>query len=98
MLGARNSSQKDGFFTKGRLNNLDVSYSSQSYFGLPRQNIRNTSDRITQFKQTLRDVESIFKDIGGYEMKYQEFKKIRRKAGSEKFNHLCADTARKTRR
>ena len=45
MLGAQNSSQIDEFFTGGRHENLDVYYISQSYFGLPRQSIRNNSDR-----------------------------------------------------
>ena len=39
MLGARNSSQIDEFFTRGRHEGLDVYYISQSYFGLPRQSI-----------------------------------------------------------
>ena len=29
------------------------------------------------------------KDIAGYDMEYSEFKKICRKAWSEKFNYLC---------
>ena len=33
MLGARNSSQIDEFLTRGRHENLDVYYISQSYFG-----------------------------------------------------------------
>ena len=45
MLEARNSSQIDEFFTRGRHEHLDVYYISQSYFGLPRQSIRNNSDR-----------------------------------------------------
>ena len=57
MLGARNSSQVDEFFTRGRHKDLDVYYISQSYFGLPRQSIRNNNDRLILFKQTLRDVE-----------------------------------------
>ena len=44
MLGAENSSQKDEFFTRGRHEDLDVYYISQSYFALPRQSIRNISD------------------------------------------------------
>ena len=36
MLGARNSFQKDEFFTRGKREKLDVYYISQSYFGLPR--------------------------------------------------------------
>ena len=91
MLGAKNSSQKDGFFTRGRHENLDVYYISQSYFALPRQSIRNNSDRLILFKQTLRDVQSMYYDIGAYDMKYEEFKEICHKAWNERFNCLCID-------
>ena len=75
MLGARNFSQKVEFLTRGRHEDLDVCYISQSYFGLPRQSIRNNSDRLVLFKQTLRDVQNMHYDIGAYDMKYDEFKK-----------------------
>ena len=91
MLGAQNSSQIDEFYTRGRHENLNVSYISHSYFGLPRQSIRNNSDRKILFKQTLRDVEIMYKDIGGYDLKYDESKEMCRKAWSEKFNYLCID-------
>ena len=68
MLGAKNSSQIDEFFTRGRHEGLDVYYISQSYFALPRQSIRNNSDRLILFKQTLRDVQSMYYDIGAYEI------------------------------
>ena len=42
MLGARNSSEIDEFFSRGRHEDLDVYYISQSCFGLPRQSIRIT--------------------------------------------------------
>ena len=69
MLGARNCSQIDEFFTRGRHEDLNVYYISQSYFGLPGQSIRNNSDRLILFKQTLRDVQSMYYDIGAYDMK-----------------------------
>ena len=50
MLGARNNSQIDEFFTKRRHEILDVYYISQSYFALPRQSIRNNSDSLILFK------------------------------------------------
>ena len=53
MLGARNSSRIDEFFKRGRHENLDVYYISESYFGLPRQSIKNNSDRSILFEQTL---------------------------------------------
>ena len=64
MLGDRNSSQIEDFFTRGRHEDLDVYYISQSYFALPRQSIRNNSDRLILFKQTLRDVQSMYYGIG----------------------------------
>ena len=89
MLGAKNSSQIDEFFTRGRHEDLDVYYISQSYFALPRQSIRNNSDRLILFKQTLRDVQSMYYDIGAYDMKYDEFKEMCHKAWSERYNYLC---------
>ena len=94
MLGARNSSQIDEFFTRGRHENIDVYYISQSYFGLPRQSIRNNSDRLILFKQTLRDVQSMYYDIGAYDMNYDEFKEMCHKAWDEKYNYLCIDMAK----
>ena len=57
MLGTRNCSPLGEFFKRRRHEDLDVYYISQSYFGLPRQSIRNNSDRLILFKQTLRDVQ-----------------------------------------
>ena len=54
MLVARSSSQKDEFSTRSRHEDLDVYYISQSYFGLPRQSIRDNSDRLILLKQKLR--------------------------------------------
>ena len=91
MLWAKNSSQIDEFFTRGRHEDLDVYYISQSYFALPRQSIRNNSDRLILFKQTLRDVQIMYYDIGAYDMKYDEFKEMCHKAWDERFNYLCID-------
>ena len=94
MLGDKNSSQIDEFFTRGRHEDLDVYYISQSYFGLPRQSIRNNSDRLILFKQTLRDVQSMYYDIGAYDMNYDEFKLMCHKAWDEEYNYLCIDVTR----
>ena len=91
MLGAKNSSQIDEFFTRGRHEDLDVYYISQSHFALPRQSIRNNSDRLILFKQTLRDVQSMYYDIGAYDMNYDEFRQMCHKAWDEKYNYLCID-------
>ena len=33
----------------------------------------------------------MYKDIGGYDMKYDDFREMCRKTWSEKINHLCND-------
>ena len=43
------------------------------------------------FKQTLGDVQSIYYDVGAYDMKYDDFKEMCFKTWSEKFNYLCID-------
>ena len=84
MIGARNSCQIDESYTRRRHQNLDVCYISESYFGFPRQSIRNNSDSLILFKQTLRDVQSMYKDVGGYGMRYDEIEEICRELWSEK--------------
>ena len=91
MLGAENSCQIDDFLTRRRHEDLDVYYISQSYFALPRQSIRKNSDRLIVFKQTLRNVQSMYHDIGAFDMIYDEFKEMCRVAWGEKFNYLCID-------
>ena len=59
VLGSTNSRFIDQFFIRGRHNNLDIYYLSQSYFDLPKRTIRNNSNRIILFNQTLKDIEHI---------------------------------------
>ena len=84
------SNQKllDPFFTRERHNDLDVYYLSQSYFDLPKRTIRNNSNIIFLFQQTLKDVEHIYRDIAGFDMSYDEFNSLCREAWREKYNYL----------
>ena len=59
ILGSSNSRFIDQFFIRGRHNNLDIYYLSQSYFDLPKRTIRNNSNKIILFNQTLKDIEHI---------------------------------------
>ena len=59
ILGSSNSRFIDQFFIRGRHNNLDIYYLSQSYFDLPNRTIRNNSKKIILFNQTLKDIEHI---------------------------------------
>ena len=85
-----NSSQQltDPFFTRGRHNDLDVYYLSQSYFDFPKRTIRNNSNITVLFQQTLKDVEHIYRDIAGFDMSYDEFKSLCKEAWRDKYNYL----------
>ena len=84
------TSQKiiDPFFIGGRHNDLDVYYLSQSYFDLPKRTIRNNSNIIILFQQTLKDVEHIYRDIAGFDLSYDEFKSLCKEAWRDKYNYL----------
>ena len=95
ILGSSNSRFIDQFFISGRHNNLDIYYLSQSYFDLPKRTIRNNSNKIILFNQTLKDIEHIYRDVAGYDMNYDEFKELCRKSWDEDYNYLCIDRSKK---
>ena len=54
ILGSSNSRFIDQFFIRGRHNNLEIYYLSQSYFDLPKRTIRKNSNKFILFNQTLK--------------------------------------------
>ena len=68
ILGSSNSRFIDRFFIRGRHNNLDIYYVSQSYFDLSKRTIRNKSNKFILFNQTLQDIEHIYREVAGYDM------------------------------
>ena len=97
ILGSSNSKFIDQFFIRGRHNNLDIYYLSQSYFDLPKRTIRNNSNKIILFNQTLKDFEHIYRDVAGYDMNYDQFKELSRKSWEEDYNYLYIDRSKKKR-
>ena len=95
VLGSTNSRFIYQFFIRGRHNNLDIYYLSQSYFDLPKRTIRNNSNKIILFNQTLKDVEHIYRDVAGYDMNYDEFKDLCRKSWEDDYNYLYIDRSKK---
>ena len=95
ILGSSNSRFIDQFFIRGRHNNLDKYYLSQSYFDLTKRTIRNNSNKIILFNQTLKDIEHIYRDVAGYDMTYDEFKDLCRKSWEEGYNYLYIDRSKK---
>ena len=78
----------DPFFTRGRHSDIDVYYLAQSYFDLPKRSIRNNSNIVILFKQTLKDVENLHRDIAGFDMSYDEFKKLCKESWTDEYNYL----------
>ena len=95
ILGSSNSRFIDQFFIRGRHNNLDIYYLSQSYFDLPKRTIRNSSNKIILFNQTLKDIERKYRDVAGYDMNFDEFKDLCRKSWEEDYNYLYIDRSEK---
>ena len=91
MLLSKPESNIDLFFTRGRHNNIDTYYISQSYFHLPKNAIRNNSNIIILFKQTLRDIILLFHDIAGLDMNLEEWKQLCRKAWENDYDYLQID-------
>ena len=88
ILGSSNSRYIDQFFIRGRHNNLDIYCLSQSYFDLPKRTIRNNSNKIILFNQTLKDIEHIYRDVAGHDMNYDELKDLCRKSWEEDYNYF----------
>ena len=72
MLLSKQESKIDLFFTRGRHNNIDIYYISQSCLHLPKNTIGNDSDIIILFKKTLRDIILLFHDIAGLNTNLEE--------------------------
>ena len=80
MLLSKQASKFDLFFTRSRHQNIAIYYTSQSDFHLPNDTIRNDSNKIVLFKQTLKDILLLFLDIAGPDLNLQEWKQLCGKA------------------
>ena len=88
MLLSKQENNIDLFFTRGRQNNINLYYISQSYFHRPGNPIRNNSSMISLYKQTLRDIILLFHDIAGLDMNLEEWNQFCRKAWENDYDYL----------
>ena len=58
------------------------------YFDLPKRTIRSESNIKFLFRQTLKEVDHIYRDIAGFDMSYDEFESLSSEAWKEKDNYL----------
>ena len=57
--------------------------------------MRNKSNKIFLCIQTLKDTENFHRDVGGYDMSYDEFNYLCRKSWEEEYIYLCFDRPKK---
>ena len=73
-LGSQN--KIEAFYTRGRQNNCQTMYISQSYFRLPRHTIRGNANFIILFSQDAKNLQHIYADHCDGDMSLDEFKKF----------------------
>ena len=73
-LGPQNKAE--AYYTRGRQNNCDTFYISQSYFRLPRHSVRENSNFIILFPQDAKNLHHIYADHCEGDMSLEEFKRF----------------------
>ena len=68
ILGSTKGKYIDQFFKKGRHKNLNIYYLSEFNCDLPERTLRNNTDKSIFLNQTLKDIENIYRDVGGNDM------------------------------
>ena len=91
MLLSKQNSNIDLFFTRRRHSKIDIYYISQNYFHLPKNTIRNNSNIILLFTQTLRDIILLFHDIAALDMKLEDWKQLCRKVWENGYDYSQRD-------
>ena len=79
------------FFTRGRHQNLDIYYISQSWYELTKNIIRNNCSRIMLLSQTLKDITMIYNDISGLLMSFSKWPKFCRESWQKRYNYTQTD-------
>ena len=75
MLGPQ--SKAEAYYTRGRHNNFDVFYISQSYFRLPRQTVRENANFFVFFLQDKNNLSHIYNDhCASDDISYETFTKF----------------------
>ena len=88
-LGPQNKAE--AYYTRGRQNNCDSFYISQSYFRLPRHSIRENMNFLILFPQDVRNLSHIYADHCDGDMTLKEFKSFCRQVWSNNHHFVTID-------
>ena len=82
-------------FHRSRHYKADIYYLSQSYFDSPQGTIRNDGNKIILLNQTFKFKENKYRDVCLYDMSYDDYKRLCRKAWEDECFYLCIDSLEK---
>ena len=88
-LGPQNKAE--AYYTRGRQNNCDTFYISQSYFRLPRHSIRGNMNLLILFPQDVKNLSHIHADHCEGDMTLNEFKSFCKQVWSTLHNFVVID-------
>ena len=83
------------YYVRGRHSNVDCFYLSQNYFRLPRQTIRENANFLCLFPQDLKNLNPIYSDHVGDDMKKDEFRKFCKKCWDKPHGFAVIDLTSK---
>ena len=86
MLLSKQASNIDLIFTRGRHNNIDRFYPSQSFVRVPENTIRLNFVTNILFKQIPKDIILLFHDIAGLDVILSDWKHLCRKAWANEYD------------
>ena len=81
-------SKAEAYYTRGRQNNCDTFYISQSYFRLPRHTVRENANFIVLFPQDAKNLNHIHADHCDGDMDIKEFKSFCRRVWESGPHHF----------
>ena len=87
----KNQEIMSAYYTRGRHNNCNSIYLSQSWFDLPKKTIRNNSNFIILFKLNKRDKDLIYSDLFSNTLEKEDFTFIINKQWNTKYKYIAFD-------
>jgi hypothetical protein len=87
-INEKNQNIMEKYFTRGRHQNVNVIYLSQSWFDLDKRSIRANSNYVILFKLNKRDKSLIYSDLLSNEIELDEFNDLT-KVWQKKYGYLA---------
>ena len=91
-VNMKNQSVMEEYFTRGRHQNCNCIYLSQSWYDLPNRSIRNNSNFIILFKLSKRNKDQLYTDLFSNIFEKSEFDSLVSHHWSKKYKYIALNT------